>query len=560
MKPVGAKDLLELDKNMEVVMLQCYSIPEQVVYQAAKNDYSEDPIQTSIIPPPSKCGEWIVERLLANEKGHYGCYSADTQVLTDNGWVNWPEVTFDTRLAAYNPIHKEIHFEKPSGLQKWEYHDKMYSLSGEDIDVLVSPDHRMVYQEILPNGDLTNVVIDRADKVFGKTVQYTSFGDLCSGERPGLHIHRFSDTPEFWSLVGFWLSSESHHFGLHDIYFELVDEENILYINELCTKLDFSFVTLGKNRVCISCSFLGDMFRKNFTIDATNQKVLPDGYLKLTKTMVDALIKGIMKANDEPYYAGTSSILIDQLQALCCLNQIKTAYHDGVLTFYGKYSTEINVMKDSHSEGWVTYNGYIYCATISTGILIVRRNGKVLVCGNCLEHPQITLSCSGFVHNVIVQARTHRVGVSVDCQSQRYTGKRIIKVVEGELDVNKVFYVRPPGYYTNRYGKKYEWTQEDYDDEIQWIMKGCERYAEKYSKGMCEEHIRDYLAQAIRQNFVISFNLRSVLHFMDLRAKMDAQLEIRALCEAMWPLIKIWAPHVTQYYEEKRLYKARLSP
>jgi thymidylate synthase (FAD) len=159
-----------------------------------------------------------------------------------------------------------------------------------------------------------------------------------------------------------------------------------------------------------------------------------------------------------------------------------------------------------------------------------------------------------------MQARTHRVGITFDVQSQRYTGKRVIKVAEGELKPDDVFYVRPPGFYTNRYGKKYDWTLADYNDELDFIYEGCVRYRDKYNKGMCEEHIRDYLAQAIRQNFVVSFNLRSVLHFMDLRAKMDAQLEIQALCEQLAPLVQKWSPNVWNYYEEKRLKKAKLSP
>lgn len=177
-----------------------------------------------------------------------------------------------------------------------------------------------------------------------------------------------------------------------------------------------------------------------------------------------------------------------------------------------------------------------------------------------LEHPGITFSVSGYVHNVAMQARTHRVGVSFDVQSQRYTGRRVIKVAKDELPVDDVFYIRPPGYYTNRKGKKYEWTLSDYNDELDFIYEGCKRYAAKYEKGMCEEHIRDYLAQAIRQNFVVSFNLRSVLHLLDLRAKMDAQLEIQALCEQIAPELEKWAPNVWKYYEEKRLHRARLSP
>ena len=177
-----------------------------------------------------------------------------------------------------------------------------------------------------------------------------------------------------------------------------------------------------------------------------------------------------------------------------------------------------------------------------------------------LEHPGITFSVSGYVHSVMVQARTHRVGVSFDVQSQRYTGKRVLKVASGELKPEEVFYSRPPGFYTNRVGKKYEWTQEDYDDDMSWFVEGAKRYALKYNKGMCEEHIRDGLSQAIRQNFVVSFNLRSVLHLLDLRAKMDAQLEIQALCEQLIPEVKRWAPNVWDYYEEKRLHRARLSP
>ena len=177
-----------------------------------------------------------------------------------------------------------------------------------------------------------------------------------------------------------------------------------------------------------------------------------------------------------------------------------------------------------------------------------------------LEHPSITFSCSGFVHNVVVQARTHRVGISFDVQSQRYTCKRVLKVASGELNVNEVFYVRPSGFYTNRKGKKYEWTEEDYQTELGRCLAASKHYAVQFGRGVSEEHARDYIPQNIRQNFVVTFSLRSLLHFLDLRAKFDAQLEIQALCEAMIPPTRVWVPKIFEYYEEKRLHKARLAP
>jgi thymidylate synthase (FAD) len=58
------------------------------------------------------------------------------------------------------------------------------------------------------------------------------------------------------------------------------------------------------------------------------------------------------------------------------------------------------------------------------------------------------------------QVRTHRVGVSFDVQSFRYTGQRIVNVAEGKQDVEEVFYLRPVGNYTNRQGKRYFYSEE----------------------------------------------------------------------------------------------------
>lgn len=177
-----------------------------------------------------------------------------------------------------------------------------------------------------------------------------------------------------------------------------------------------------------------------------------------------------------------------------------------------------------------------------------------------LEHPQITLNACGFVHNVMVQARTHRVGVSFDVQSQRYTGKRIVQVAKREIPIEDVFYVRPEGYYTNREGKKYEWTETHRARKLARCLVEAEEYNSYYQEGMAEEHIRDYLPQAVRQDFVVSFNLRSILHFMDLRSKLDAQLEIQAFSDLITNHLKNWAPDVWNYYEEKRLHRAKLAP
>ena len=70
MKPIKAKDLLELDQEMKVVMIRQSQLPQTLVWQAGKNDYSEVPIHTVMPPVEKECGKWVIEHLLANERGH----------------------------------------------------------------------------------------------------------------------------------------------------------------------------------------------------------------------------------------------------------------------------------------------------------------------------------------------------------------------------------------------------------------------------------------------------------------------------------------------------------
>ena len=177
-----------------------------------------------------------------------------------------------------------------------------------------------------------------------------------------------------------------------------------------------------------------------------------------------------------------------------------------------------------------------------------------------LEHPQISFNVGWFPLSVMQQARTHRVGVSFDVQSMRYTGERICRAATGALELEEVFYLRPEGSYSDRQGKKYVYSAEERAKDLALCQAAAERYRDMLAAGFAEEHARGILPFDYRQHFVVSFSLRAFLHFMDLRAKLDAQEEIRVLCDLMWPHMVAWAPQIAGWYEKSRLHKARLAP
>jgi thymidylate synthase (FAD) len=176
-----------------------------------------------------------------------------------------------------------------------------------------------------------------------------------------------------------------------------------------------------------------------------------------------------------------------------------------------------------------------------------------------LEHVSIVFNCGFFPHSVMQQVRTHRL-LSFDVQSNRYTGSRIVQAAAGERDLEDVFYLRPVGFYHDRQGKRYEYSQQQRDRDLAWCLEAAKRYAQLIEEGAAEEHARGIIPFDVRQHWVMSLNARSLMHLLDLRFKLDAQLECQKLCEKIWPHFQEWMPEIALWYEKTRLKKARLSP
>lgn len=176
-----------------------------------------------------------------------------------------------------------------------------------------------------------------------------------------------------------------------------------------------------------------------------------------------------------------------------------------------------------------------------------------------LEHPQLSLALKAD-HNTLMQLRTHRAGISFDIQSMRYSGQRIEKVAAGEIPIEQVFYVRPPGKYRDRQGDPYEWTEDDIEESLAMSLSSAIDYARLRERGVAEEHARGVLITNYYQNAVVSANLRTWLHLLDVRLKADAQFEIRCLMELVAGQVQRWVPEIYAWYAENRRSKALLAP
>ena len=579
------------DPRFRVELIAQTPSPQRVIWAAMHQDYSEGFVaaEREAWPDEKQAGKICVKRLLAGDRGHYGCYDSITEVLTSDGWMAWPDVKeqWDSdcspNLLAVDIANGTCHFEAPKDIQAIELldGDQLYSLGSQYLNFAVTLDHRMVVSHRQTGGAFSLWYFKRAIDVLGKPVRYLLNSCLASDCRSlpdDMPVD--ADPLTAFKLAGFFFGDglRSNNKNPFCIRFRIRRPRKIAYL------LSLGLPTEEKkgDRYTIARPDLARWIHKHFS--NSSGKVVPVWILTLPEELVAAFWDGLKNSDGTRIvekswaYDSSDKESLDLIQALAHINGFSANMslnnpNEGPEHVNHKPCWRLTIAENSTrrveacygrspgvSESLIDYSGFVYCATVSTGALMVRRKNKVFVSGNCLEHPAITLNAGWFPHSVMQQARTHRVGVSFDVQSMRYSGQRICDAAEGRLEIEDVFYLRPVGDYADRQGKKYTYTADQRAIDLNTCHLAAERYRDLMAAGFAEEHARGILPFDYRQHFVVSFSLRAFLHFLDLRAKLDAQEEIRALCDLMWPHLEAWVPEIAGWYAKTRLHKARLAP
>jgi len=76
---------------------------------------------------------------------HPWCYSDDTEVLTDAGWMLFKDLTGSEKIMAINPDTLEVGFVGYTQKIAYHYTGEMIHFNGLNYDMLVTPDHHMLF-------------------------------------------------------------------------------------------------------------------------------------------------------------------------------------------------------------------------------------------------------------------------------------------------------------------------------------------------------------------------------------------------------------------------------
>ena len=103
------------------------------------------------------------------------CYDDDTEVLTTAGWKPWPKVDGTEVFGTLSPVSKELEYQKATEVFHADYAGPMYRVRSEQVDLLVTPNHRMWIQrhdtQAAKRGDQA-FAIETARDILHKRVKY----------------------------------------------------------------------------------------------------------------------------------------------------------------------------------------------------------------------------------------------------------------------------------------------------------------------------------------------------------------------------------------------------
>jgi intein/homing endonuclease len=325
--------------------------------------------------------------------GHM-CFDRETEVLTETGWKAWVDVDTEDRLLAVNPSTQAAHFEKPLALHAYHVQEPLYFIAGQQLDLAVTANHRMVVSARKNDGTWTPFGFEEAREIEGKprrylkSVHFEGHGDVPAYDR----------SPAFMRLMGFFVG-DGYTPGGNQISFHLKKQRKIDFLHSL----GFPTRELAHNKLVVEMPGLGNWFRSNCYL-SDRQKKIPEWALALSDVQAEALLDGLRNSDGSSrrrtwVYSTTSQQVADVLQALLHLHGKVGSF--SFTNYNGGRAIRVNVSERvtprvetnqsgrslSYEESFRAYEGMVYCATTSTGALLVRRNGHVVVSGNSpFEH------------------------------------------------------------------------------------------------------------------------------------------------------------------------------
>lgn len=365
------------------------------------------------------------------------CYDIQTEVLTEDGWKKFTEITYSDKICSLDKKTANIEFQKPIKIWKYKYKGKMYKLKTKGVDLLVTPNHRLLHTPFASYRKEKIFYLETAEALFGRPKTLKKDGNWIGKSidyfvlpavkmKHGSRYHsghghkkeKLLHIKSWLKFLGFWIAEghTSHgNRGDYDVVVSNTNETLLLEMKRALEEMGFNPILL-KSGVCPQLRVRDfQLFDYLKRLGRSYEKHIPKETKLLPKELLSVLFEYYIKGDGHVYgrtgkglSTTTNSIkLRDDLQEIALKLGISAYYRPGIkkgtpLKSLGKERHKTshdlwtvyfirknlhsivpaNIKKYKQTEVWIDFDGYVYCVTVPNGIIYVRRNGIPVWCGN----------------------------------------------------------------------------------------------------------------------------------------------------------------------------------
>jgi len=548
---------------------------------------------------------------------HRHCYDDQTEVLTPEGFIKWSELydnsdgpqgsikTSCLQLGCWDPNLKSLVFERPEYLTCDEYTGPMYRVDAQQVDLLVTPEHSM-YTSVKrwsakdDRMHWTEPTLLSADFLDDRSmVRYYKTAPLMIGN---------AFNPQNWSFpsdsgrsvlkfCGFFIGDGSVA-SANGVNFNIRKRRKIDYLTRLCDDLGWDCHQIKNDSWSVLAPGLGDACKIFYD---NKDKSIPEWLLIQPDAL--AILDGLRHSDGATKrstwtYHTTSPKLKDDFERVAVYAGLavstsiqseggpgnkfggaahKTCYRINILA--KGHSPIINQGISARGHNQVSkqdYTGKVYCAKTRTGILVVKRNGKVVLSGNTTPFEMIEFKFRVRVPMDCWRQWIRHRTASTNEYSTRYSeaidSRQRVECWRAQSGSNK------QGSDGHLEGDLVDaWNAAELTSAIasggsvrtvdQYLSEQEEKlhrhaedvYKERIGFGVAREQARKDLPLSTYTEAFWKIDLHNLLHFLGLRLDSHAQKEIRSYATAISKIVRQLVPITWEAFEDYRLNSMQLT-
>jgi len=339
------------------------------------------------------------------------CFDDKTKILTENGWKFFKDVAKGEKVATKNLKTGRLEFQMPYDKQIYNYNKEMYSFEGRGVSLFVTPEHRLlVRRKHIKNWEFVNptefkygMEFDKQVSWKGKIVKRFNIPKIKGGNRKkNLESFEIIDYVEF---MGWYLSEGSVYEPAKGDYRISLAQSEKRYRDEilkLLNKMKLSYNNSSRFNIHLHSK---DLFYYLKSFGTSSAKYIPDNIKELDSKIIKKFLVALFKGDGSfssngklyKYYTKSKKLAEDVVECLLKIGVCGTISRRKNMNIY-MVSVQNNHLTPIYKNKVVKkkYSGKVYDFSVRNGTLLVMREGKVVISGNCVGWDLKDLLILGF--------------------------------------------------------------------------------------------------------------------------------------------------------------------